>query len=94
MRRFIQALLRLVKARGDQGYQCGSSGRRLSVRGTGDVVVLYGLNAALAILKAPRPPPPRADARLFIFTSCAIVRYCIRGRFHPSLLITGESASV
>lgn len=78
MRRFIQALLRLVKAWGDQGYRCGSSRRRGSLRGAGDAVVLYDLNAALAVLEAPRSLllllPPCADAGLFMFTSCAIVR--------------------
>lgn len=62
-------------AGGDQGYRCRSSRRRGSVRGAGDAVVLYGLNAALAILKASWLLLPHADARLFIFRSCAIVRY-------------------
>lgn len=97
MRRIIQALLRLVKARGDQGYQCGSSRRWGSLRGAGDAVVLYDLNAALAVPEARGSLllPLCADAGLFMFTSCAIVRSSgIRGRFHPSLLITRESASV
>ncbi|CAF91839.1 unnamed protein product, partial [Tetraodon nigroviridis] len=76
MRRFIQALLRPVKAWGDQGYRCGSSRRWGSLRGAGDAVVLYDLNAALAVLEAPRSLLllPCADAGLFMFTSCAIVR--------------------
>lgn len=74
MRRFIQALLRLVTAWGDQGYQCGSSRRRSSLRGAWDAVVLYDLNVALAVLEAPRSLLARTDGGLFIFTSCAIVR--------------------
>lgn len=36
-------------------------------------MVLYDLNAALVVLEALRSLLPRADAGLFIFTSCAIV---------------------
>lgn len=49
-------------AGGDQGYQCGSSRRRGSLRGAGDAVLLYDLNAALAVLEVPRLLLPRADA--------------------------------
>lgn len=49
MQRFIQALLRLVKAQGDQGYQWPEQQGMASVRGVGDVSVLYGLNVVLAV---------------------------------------------
>lgn len=42
MQRFIQALLRLVRAQGDQGYQWPSSGMQPAcVRGAGDVSALW-----------------------------------------------------
>lgn len=58
--RLYYALSKLAEGGGgDQGYRCRSSGRRGSVRGAGDVVVLYGINAALAVPRAPQSLLPR-----------------------------------
>lgn len=78
------------------------------VRGTGDVLVLYGLNVVLAVLMDPLLLLLCVDTCVcvFMFVSvclyglqlcvCAIVRFIvnsrgIRGRFHLSVLIIGES---
>lgn len=77
------------------------------VRGTGDVLVLYRLNVVLAVLMDPLLPPLCSDMCVFTFECaclwwtvvCAIVRFIvnsrgIRGRFHLSVLIIGESVLV
>lgn len=75
------------------------------VRGAGDVLVLYGLNVVLAVLMDPPLPLLCIDMCVYVCVCvqgstvvcvCAIVRFIvnsrgIRGRFHLSVLIIGES---
>lgn len=66
------------------------------VRGAGDVSVLYGLNVLLAVLM---DPPLQLLCMAVCVYVCASVRFIvksrgIRGCFHLSVLITGESISV
>lgn len=77
------------------------------VRGTGDVLVLYGLNVVLAVLMDPLLLLLCIDMCVFMFVCarlcapmlvcvCVIVRFIvsshgIRGSFHLSVLIIGKS---
>lgn len=83
MRRFMQALLRLVKA--------GGGIRGIGAGAAGDMVVLYGINAELADLEAPHGGC--AVFYIYELRNCPLPR-AMRGRFHLSLLITGENALV
>lgn len=71
------------------------------VRGTGDVLVLYGLNVVLAVLMDPLLLLLCTYVRVYVslcsvvLCVCAIVRFIvqsrgIRGRFHLSALTVGE----
>lgn len=88
----------LSKRGGIRGYQHSSSRIRPLVRGTGHVLVLYGLNVVLAALMDPLLLLLCVRTRVFVFV-WAIVRFIvnsrgIRGRFHLSTLIIGGSDSV
>lgn len=75
------------------------------VRGTGDVLVLYGLNVVLAVLMDPLLLLLRSDVCVYVSMCsivvcvCAIVRLIVQSRgilcrFHLSVLTVGESVLV